>query len=102
MARGRDHRAWSAALDRLEQELVLVERLLLEADPEVGEPWEAPVLLGRMPMDLVPRAQEIQRRQVELHRRLAEAMQSNRRHQAVADRAHQLAPTPPAYLDTTA
>lgn len=101
--RAENHRAWTAALDRLEQEILLAERLLQANEPATAEAWTPPRMLGPIPMDLVSRAQSIQQRQIALQKELTLALLTNRKHQSLAERA-QYAPasSPPAYLDTTA
>ncbi len=64
-----DVTAWEIQLDRLELEVLRVERLIKAMAPLQHPDWEAPRRwLGRMPAQLLPRAVEIAERQ-----RVAEA-----------------------------
>ena len=67
----RRHLAWETALDRLELDVMLTERLLDRADGEPGRlpqlhPWEPPTGLGLMPERLLERARLVLARQAEL------------------------------------
>ena len=63
-----DVTAWEIQLDRLELEILRAERLIKAMAPLQDPDWEAPASLGRMPVQLLPRAVEIAERQ-----RVAEA-----------------------------
>ena len=99
------HRAWGAALDALEVDVALVEALLGEdhrvRDFPVADPWKPPDGIGRLPMDLRPRADAILGRQLAASRAIAHAIATNRRQAAMLDRIEvgdQGAPRP-VYLD---
>ena len=66
---------WEAELERLELEVISVERLIRGLDSTPTEPWQPPVALGSMPVDLAARAQELLARQREAASALTEALQ---------------------------
>jgi hypothetical protein len=84
----RDHLYWETALDRLELEVIYVERLLIdpESDHEALDPWDEPHLNGPIPADLVERAVEIRARQERAERALAHVVDRTRRQHQFADR----------------
>lgn len=84
----RDHLRWETALDRLELEVIYVERLLVDPDTdhEALDPWDEPHLNGPIPADLVDRALEIRGRQERAERALAHVVDRTRRHHQFADR----------------
>jgi hypothetical protein len=91
--------AWCAALETMELEADLVERLLRErsGDEEVAlpsEPFRPPVGLGPLPLGLADRARRLLQRQLELSTELTTAIQANRQHARLAARMRQ-APTDP-------
>lgn len=60
-----DHLHWETALDRLELDVMLAERMLTDPSRErrIDEPWDEPMLAGPIPPDLVERALAIRERQ---------------------------------------
>ncbi len=85
----RHHLHWETALDRLELEVILAERIL--ADPTRGprpdhEPWDEPQLEGPIPADLADRAMSIRARQLKVEARLVTALGAARRQHQFADR----------------
>lgn len=96
---------WEVALDRLELDIVMVERLLRQLDPPALDRWDVPDIDGPIPADLLPRALELQRRQAVVVSAVRDSLTSTRRHRAFTDRvsrttAHGL--ISPAYVDLTA
>ena len=103
----RHHLHWETALDRLELEVIYVERLLVDpdADHEALDPWDEPHLAGPIPDDLVERAIEIRARQERAERALSHVVDRTRRqHQFAArvDRATGGRSVPSVYLDVDA
>jgi hypothetical protein len=99
------YRAWRAALDELEADVVEVESLLADEhrtrDNPLADAWTPPEGLGPLPLDLRPRADAVLARQIAAARDVAAALTGNRRHAAVAARIEtgaQSAPRP-AYID---
>lgn len=97
-------RAWTAALDELELDLVVAEQMLAldriaEAPPDR---WAPPVGLGPLPAPLADRARALLSRQVEAGRRLAEAADLSRRQLQAARALRSTAPPVPVYLDVPA
>jgi hypothetical protein len=80
---------WETALDRLELDVILAERLL--ADPTLDpaperEPWDEPQLHGAIPADLADRAIAIRARQLAVEAALVTALGAARRQHRFADR----------------
>jgi hypothetical protein len=103
---------WEAELDRLELDVVRVERLLSGVDTApsavqgaAGEPWSPPVVPGPMPADLLPRARDILERQSWAEGALREALSSAQRQLAYGSRVSDAtAPgrAKPVYVDLEA
>lgn len=101
------HLSWETALDRLELEVIYIERLIIDPDAEheALDPWDEPRLTGPIPADLVERAVEIRSRQERAERALAEALDRTRQqHQFAArvDRATGGRSRPAIYVDVDA
>jgi hypothetical protein len=93
------------ALDRLELDLLMTQRMLEDGRPAALEPWDVPELDGPMPERLVPRARELRERQAALGQALREALVSNGRQRALTDRVNRTSGTDlasPAFVDLTA
>lgn len=95
---------WETEIDRLELEVIRIERLVrgLVGAPE--EPWQPPAIPAPMPADLMPRAAELLERQEKARAELRVALTEAQRQVAYADRvaraSRQL--TEPVYLDLEA
>lgn len=103
----RSHLHWETALDRLELEVIYVERLLIDptSEHEALDPWDEPHLLGPIPADLQARAIEIRTRQERAERALSHVVDRTRRqHQFAArvDRATGGRSRPSIYVDIDA
>ena len=81
---------WAVQLDRLELEVLRVERLL-KASASMEQPdWTAPGPMGQMPAEMVPRAADILKRQRLAQLALVHAMRNTIKHR---DAVAALAPT---------
>ena len=103
----RYHLHWETALDRLELEVIYVERLLIDpsSDHEALDPWDEPQLTGPIPADLVDRAIAIRTRQERAERALAHVVDRTRRQHQFAtrvDRATGGQSRPALYVDIDA
>lgn len=97
--------AWEVALDRLELDLVVVERLQRLMDPPPLDIWDVPEIEGPIPADLLPRALDIQVRQAAVLEAVADSLTSTRRHRAYADKvssSNGQGLIAPAYIDLSA
>jgi hypothetical protein len=104
---GRNHLHWETALDRLELEVLYVEKLIVDptSEHEALDPWDEPQLAGPIPTDLVDRAVEIRTRQERAERALSNVLARTRRqHQFAArvDRATGGHSRPAVYVDVDA
>jgi hypothetical protein len=101
---GDAHLAWEVELDRLELELLRVDRLLHAMQYLDQTAWTAPTLATPMPEDLLPRAQEIHDRQQASLQKIVRTLAHTRQQRDYADRV--LADRRPApvavYLDVGA
>ena len=64
MNRDRARAVWEAELERLELDVISVERLLRGLESAPIEPWRPPAVLGAMPVDLAAKACELLARQL--------------------------------------
>jgi hypothetical protein len=97
--------AWETTLDRLDLDVTMAERLLRSGQQPAPEPWDTPQIDGPIPAALLPRALDIQRRQALVERAMRDALASNGRHRAFADRVNAKsvnALIAPAYVDLNA
>lgn len=81
-----NHLAWEVALDRLELDLVMVERQLAQLDPPPLDLWDVPQIDEPIPADLLPRALDIQVRQAAVLRQVGQSLTTTRQQRAVTDR----------------
>jgi hypothetical protein len=82
--------AWTDALDALEMDVADTEAMLVDSrrlseTPE-ADPWKAPQDLGALPLELVPRADEILTRQLRAAEEIARRLTSTRQQQVVTAR----------------
>lgn len=84
MERDRLRAVWEGELERLELEVISIERLIrgLEATPL--EPWTPPAALGSMPVDLAAHAQGLLRRQQVAAKALTSALENAQKQSAYA------------------
>jgi hypothetical protein len=77
---------WETELERLELEVISIERLIRGLDSAPIEPWYPPAVLGAMPVDLAARAQELLARQRTAAKSLAAALEQAHKQVAYAGR----------------
>jgi hypothetical protein len=103
-----EHLHWETALDRLELDVLLAERLLAEptrSERLAHEPWDEPTLAGPIPADLVDRALALRERQAQVEVELARAAGVVGRQHRFADRVDRATGRGPGhavYLDVDA
>lgn len=105
MDRDRIRAVWENELERLELEVISVERLIRGLEGAPLEPWNPPVSLGSMPVDLAARAQELLARQRIAAKSLATALEAAQRQVAFAGRVIDITgrtPAEPIYFDLEA
>ena len=96
---------WEAELDRLELDVLRVERVLKGLSALPTEVWTPPSIPGQMPSDLVARAQELLDRQDRATELLGHSLAAAQRQIAYGDRVTEAtgqAPAAPVYLDVDA
>lgn len=86
MQRDRVRAVWETELERLELEVISVERLIRGLDATPLEPWAPPAALGAMPVDLAARAQELLGRQRVAAKALTTALEQAQKQVAFAGR----------------
>jgi hypothetical protein len=94
--------AWEMALDRLDLDVTMAQRLLGSGQQPAPAPWDTPQIDGPIPARLLPRALDIQRRQALVERAMRDALTSNGKHRAFADRVSAKSVNglvAPAYVD---
>lgn len=77
---------WETELERLELEVISVERLIRGLDAAPIEPWSPPAALGSLPVDLAARAQELLARQRLASKALIAALEQAQKQVAYAGR----------------
>jgi hypothetical protein len=96
---------WQTELDRLELDVIRVERLLKGLDSLPVEAWNPPAVPGQMPADLALRAQHLLDRQDRAMADLRAALTEAQRQLTYADRVSDaVAPSAarPVYVDVEA
>jgi len=96
---------WESELDRLELDVLRIERLLKGLATIPGEPWDPPEVPGQMPADLAVRAEQLLDRQERAAAALQSALVAAQRQIAYGDKVTEAAgsgPAPPVYLDLDA
>ena len=104
MAEDRLYILWESELDRLELDVLRVERLLKGLNTLPAEPWDPPHAPGQLPGALIPRAQHLLDRQARARADLQRALASAQKQIAYGDRVSgaTTAPAEPVYLDLEA
>jgi hypothetical protein len=94
---------WNCELDRLELDVLRVERLVKGLATMPAEPWDPPAVPGQMPADLAERAQDLLDRQERAAADLRAGLLSAQRQLTYGDRVAELAASArPVYLDLEA
>ena len=94
---------WDIELERLELNVIAVERLVRGVEAVSLEPWTPPVLPGAMPVDLAARALDLLNRQAKAAAQLEEALARSQKQVALAGRVIDITgPADPIYLDLEA
>lgn len=96
---------WETELERLELEVISVERLIRGLEAAPVEPWAPPPVLGAMPVDLAARAQDLLARQRVAAKALAAALEQAQKQVAFAGRVIDITgrtPSEPIYFDLEA
>lgn len=94
--------AWEVELDRLDLEILRVERLIKAMKPMEAEDWAAPPLSGAMPAHLLPRAVDIHERQAKALTQILRAMRGTERQRRFADKQATGDDLVPRYVDISA
>jgi len=103
--RERIRAVWEGELERLELEVISIERLIRGLEGAPLEPWNPPSSLGSMPVDLAARAQELLARQQVAAKALATALETAQRQVSYAGRVIDITgrtPAEPIYFDLEA
>ncbi|MCZ4499399.1 MAG: hypothetical protein JWQ74_1952 [Marmoricola sp.] len=105
MNRDRLRAVWETELERLELEVISVERLIRGLDAAPIEPWRPPAVLGSMPVDLAARAQDLLTRQRQASKALTAALEQAQKQVAYAGHVIDITgrfPAEPVYFDLEA
>jgi hypothetical protein len=94
--------AWEVELDRLELDVMQVERLIKAMKPLETSAWTVPALQSPLPEHLLPRALEIHERQGEALKQILRALHLAQRQRRYVDRVATEEQPVPRYLDITA
>ncbi|MFL6062409.1 MAG: hypothetical protein ACJ72E_14340 [Marmoricola sp.] len=96
---------WETELERLELEVLSIERLVRGLETSPIEPWSPPAALGSLPVDLAARAQELLARQRAASQQLTDALEAARKQVAYAGRVIDItgrSSAEPVYFDLDA
>lgn len=96
---------WETELERLELDVISIERLIRGLDGAPMEPWAPPAVLGAMPVDLAARAQGLLARQRKAATALTAALEQAQKQVAFAGRVIDITgrtPSEPIYFDLEA
>jgi len=96
--------AWTAALDELELDVVATEAMLTDArrlaELPASDLWQPPTELGALPLELLPRADEILTRQLAAAQEIARRLTATRAQQVMTSKIETgEASKRPVYLD---
>jgi hypothetical protein len=103
--RDRSRAVWEAELERLELDVISIERLLRGLESAPIEPWRPPAVLGAMPVDLAAKARELLARQLAATTALTAALVQAQKQVAYADRVIDItgrSAVEPVYFDLEA
>lgn len=104
LADDRHHLHWATALDRLELEVILAERMLLDPSRPAPDTWDEPLLEGPIPVDLRERAVTLRERQHRVRVEMTTLLGMIGRQHDFANRVDRATRRPdrPVYLDVNA
>ncbi|WP_122818420.1 hypothetical protein [Nocardioides pantholopis] len=100
-----DHEAWQVALDRIELDVIRVEKAFAADDDPDLEGWDVPAARGPMPEAVRARAEDLFARQQALVQTISQRLAATLKQQSVVenvDRASGPAEPRPVYIDLTA
>jgi hypothetical protein len=92
---------WEVELDRLDLEVIRIERLLTAMKPMDAENWVAPSPSAPMPIHLLPRAVEIHRRQTAVLDKVLRALRTTSQHRVYVESLNDPRDEAPRYLNVT-
>ena len=90
---------WEVELDRLDLEVIRIERLLTAMKPMDAENWVAPSPSAPMPIHLLPRALEIHQRQTAVLDKVMRALRTTSQHRVYVESLNDPRDETPRYLD---
>lgn len=105
MTPDRTRAVWETELERLELEVISIERLLRGLESAPIEAWRPPAILGAMPVDLAARARELLARQIAATTTLSSALTQAQKQVAYTDRVIDItgrSDAEPVYFDLEA
>lgn len=91
---------WEVELDRLDLEVIRIERLLSAMKPMDEKNWVAPSPSAPMPIHLLPRAVEIHERQTAVLDKVLRALRTTTQHRTYVESISDPRDAAPRYLDT--
>lgn len=97
-----DSLAWEVELDRLELDILRVERLVTAFEPLASSDWVAPALATPLPAHLRERARDIHERQGKALQQLLLAMHTAQKQRRYVDRVTHDEQHVPRYVDLSA
>jgi hypothetical protein len=92
---------WEVELDRLDLEVIRIEKLLVAMKPMEASNWEAPSPSAPMPVHLLPRAVEIHHRQSAVLDRVVRALRTTTQHRTYVESLRDPQDAAPRYLNAT-
>lgn len=102
MRTSNDDLAWEVELDRLDLEIMQVERLIKAMKPLESPDWVPPTLDGPLPEHLLPRALDIQERQSKALAQILRALRGAQRQRRYVERTVSEEQLVPLYVDISA
>jgi len=92
---------WEVELDRLDLEVIRIEKLLSAMEPMDAQNWVAPTPSAPMPIHLLPRAIEIHRRQGIVLDKVMRALRTTSQHRTYVESLSDPRDSAPRYLNAT-
>ena len=92
---------WEVELDRLDLEVIRIEKLLTAMKPMDAENWVAPSPSAPMPVHLLPRAIEIHRRQTAVLDKVLRSLRTTSQHRVYVESLSDPRDEQPRYLNAT-